>query len=89
MTGLTKQISLEGRAFGIACGQIDIGNVASDMTAVIAKGSLQADGSLRPEPMMHVADVAKAIVFVASLPLDANVQFMIVMATNMPFLGRG
>lgn len=89
ITGLTKQISLEGRAFDIACGQIDIGNVTTDMTTAIAKGSLQADGSLRPEPVMHVDNVVKAILFMANLPLDTNVQFMTVMATTMPFIGRG
>jgi len=89
ITGLTKSTSLDGRAYGIACGQIDIGNAATEMTAAMAKGVPQADGSLKPEPMMDVAAVAQAVVFMAGLPLEANVQFMTVMATDMPFIGRG
>ncbi len=89
VTGLTRSTSLDGRAYGIACGQIDIGNAATEMTAAMAKGVPQADGSLKPEPMMDVAAVARAVVFMASLPLEANVQFMTVMATDMPFIGRG
>jgi NAD(P)-dependent dehydrogenase (short-subunit alcohol dehydrogenase family) len=89
ITGLTKAISLEGRAFGIACGQIDVGNAATDMTASMTRGVPQADGSLAPEPTMDVREVAEAIVFMAGLPLEANVQFMTVMATAMPFIGRG
>ncbi|MFC5833410.1 SDR family oxidoreductase [Nonomuraea insulae] len=89
ITGLTKAISLEGRAFGIACGQIDVGNAATDMTAAMAGGVLQADGSLAPEPTIDVREVAEAIVFMAGLPLEANVPFMTVMATGMPFAGRG
>jgi NAD(P)-dependent dehydrogenase (short-subunit alcohol dehydrogenase family) len=89
MTGLTKQLSLEGRAYDIACGQIDIGNAATDMTAAIARGSLQADGSTKPEPTMDARNVTDAVLYMASLPLDANVQFLTVMATNMPFIGRG
>jgi len=89
LTGLTKVIALDGRAHGIACGQIDIGNVASDMTAAMAGGVLQPDGSIRAEPMMDVAQVAAAVVFMAELPLEANVLFQTLMATNMPFVGRG
>lgn len=89
ITGLTKSTSLDGRAHDIACGQIDIGNAATEMTAAIAKGVPQADGSLKPEPVMDVARVAEAVVFMAGLPLDANVLFMTVMATKMPFVGRG
>ena len=89
ITGLTKATSLDGRQYNIACGQIDIGNAASEMTEVMGKGVLQADGSIRPEPLMDVEHVANAVLYMASLPLDANVQFMTVMATNMPFLGRG
>lgn len=89
VTGLTKATSLDGRAYDIACGQIDIGNAASDMTDIMRSGVLQADGSTRPEPLMDVQHVAQAIVYMAGLPLDANVQFMTVMATKMPFIGRG
>jgi NAD(P)-dependent dehydrogenase (short-subunit alcohol dehydrogenase family) len=89
MTGLTKSTSLDGRDFDIACGQIDIGNAATDMTARIAEGTVQPDGRIEPEPRMNVDDVARAVVFMASLPLDANVQFMTVMATKMPYIGRG
>ncbi len=89
ITGLTKSISLDGRAFNIACSQIDIGNAASAMTDAMRKGVPQADGSVKPEPVMDVSNVASAVVYMASLPLDANVQFMTVMATNMPFIGRG
>lgn len=89
ITGLTKATSLDGRAYDIACGQIDIGNAASDMTDAISKGVLQADGSIRPEPVMDADHVARAVVYMASLPLDANVQFMTVMATKMPYIGRG
>ena len=89
ITGLTKSLSLEGRAFDIACGQIDIGNAATEMTERMSGGVPQADGSLKAEPTMDVANVARAIVYMASLPLDANVQFMTVMATKMPFIGRG
>jgi NAD(P)-dependent dehydrogenase (short-subunit alcohol dehydrogenase family) len=89
ITGLTKSLSLEGREFDIACGQIDVGNAATDMTERMSGGVPQADGSLEPEPTMDVANVARAIVHMASLPLDANVQFMTVMATKMPFIGRG
>jgi NAD(P)-dependent dehydrogenase (short-subunit alcohol dehydrogenase family) len=89
ITGLTRALSLEGRAHNIAVGQIDIGNAATSMTSGIAAGSLQADGTLAAEPMMDVDSVAKSVVHMASLPLDANVQFMTVMATTMPFIGRG
>ncbi len=89
ITGLTKATSLDGRPYDIACGQIDIGNAASEMTAVMSKGVLQADGSVRPEPVMDVEHVAQAVVYMASLPLEANVQFLTVMATKMPFIGRG
>jgi NAD(P)-dependent dehydrogenase (short-subunit alcohol dehydrogenase family) len=89
ITGLTRSLSLDGRAHDIACGQIDIGNVASDMTAAMTRGVPQADGSLRPEPVIDVAHVARAVVQMADLPLDVNVQFMTVMATKMPFIGRG
>ena len=89
ITGLTKATSLEGRGFGIACGQIDIGNAATEMTEGTAQGALQPDGSSRPEPRIDVAHVVRAILYMASLPLDANVQFMTVMATEMPLLGRG
>ena len=89
ITGLTKASSLDGRAYDIACGQIDIGNAASDMTDVMRRGVMQADGSMRPEPLMDVEHVARAVLYMASLPLEANVQFMTVMATTMPFIGRG
>jgi NAD(P)-dependent dehydrogenase (short-subunit alcohol dehydrogenase family) len=89
ITGLTKVTSLDGRKYDIACGQIDIGNAATELTERMAKGVPQADGSIQVEPRMNVADVARAVVYMASLPLDANVQFMTVMATKMPFVGRG
>jgi NAD(P)-dependent dehydrogenase (short-subunit alcohol dehydrogenase family) len=89
ITGLTKSISLDGRAFDIACGQIDIGNAATEMTERMANGILQANGSMMVEPRMDVKHVADAVVYMASLPLDANVQFMTVMATKMPLAGRG
>ncbi|MBB3892526.1 NAD(P)-dependent dehydrogenase (short-subunit alcohol dehydrogenase family) [Phenylobacterium haematophilum] len=89
ITGLTRSASLEGRAYDIACGQIDIGNAATEMTLAMAKGVPQADGSFAPEPLMDVKAVADAVAFMAGLPLDANVQFMTVMATKMPFIGRG
>ncbi|NNG02860.1 MAG: SDR family oxidoreductase, partial [Inquilinus sp.] len=89
ITGLTRSISLDGRPFDIACGQIDIGNAASDMTAQMAKGVPQANGTLAPEPTMDVGRVADAVVYMAGLPPDANVQFMTIMATKMPFIGRG
>ena len=89
ITGLTKSTSLDGRQYDIACGQIDIGNAVTPMTERMTKGVLQPDGSTRVEPRMDVEAVANAIVYMDSLPLDANVQFMTVMATKMPFVGRG
>ena len=89
ITGLTRAISLDGRAHGIACGQIDIGNAASAMTERMGAGVPQADGSLRAEPTMDVALVGRAVAQMAALPLEANVQFMTIMATAMPFIGRG
>ncbi len=89
ITGLTRAISLDGRAHGIACGQIDIGNAASEMTARMAHGVPQADGSMAVEPTMDVGLVARTIVAMAALPPEANVQFITIMATAMPFIGRG
>jgi NAD(P)-dependent dehydrogenase (short-subunit alcohol dehydrogenase family) len=89
ITGLTRATSLDGRAHDIACGQIDIGNAATDMTQRMTSGVLQPNGELIAEPRMDVRHVADAVVHMASLPLAANIQFMTVMATNMPFIGRG
>jgi len=89
ITGLTKSTSLDGRKYDIACGQIDIGNAATDMTSRMTGGVPQADGSVKPEPRMDVEDVARSVVFMASLPLDSNVLTMTVMATKMPLVGRG
>ncbi len=89
ITGLTKCISLDGRKHDISCGQIDIGNAATEMTERMTKGVQQADGTVKVEPRMDVAHVASAVLYMASLPLDANVQFLTVMATKMPFVGRG
>ena len=89
MTGLTKSTSLDGRKYDIACGQIDIGNAGTEMTAVMKKGVPQPNGSIEAEPTFDVNHVAQAVVYMANLPLDANVQFMTVMATKMPFIGRG
>lgn len=90
ITGLTKTLSLEGRRHGIACGQIDVGNAATDMTAGFGQGTMQADDSIRSEPVMDVRHVADAVLYMAGLPLNANVQFLTVMATTMPsFVGRG
>jgi NAD(P)-dependent dehydrogenase (short-subunit alcohol dehydrogenase family) len=89
ITGLTKSTSLDGRKYDIACGQIDIGNAATDLTAKMKAGVPQAHGAIAVEPTMDVQHVASAVVYMASLPLDANVQFLTVMATKMPFLGRG
>ncbi len=89
ITGLTKSISLDGRAFGIACGQIDIGNAATDMTAQMSHGMPQANGTLAPEPTFDARHVADAVLYMAGLPLDANVQFLTITATTMPFIGRG
>ncbi|MEV4890494.1 SDR family oxidoreductase [Nonomuraea sp. NPDC055795] len=89
ITGLTKALSLDGRPYDIVCSQIDIGNAATDMTARMAQGVLQADGTTAPEPRMDVEHVVSAVLYMAGLPLAANVQFMTVMATTMPFVGRG
>jgi len=89
ISGLTKSISLDGRPFNIACGQIDIGNTLTDMTKTMGQGMPQADGSIRQEPTFNVQHVVDAILYMAALPLEANVQFMTVMATNMPYIGRG
>lgn len=89
ITGLTKSLSLDGRPYRIACGQIDIGNAATDMTEKMSGGIAQADGTVRVEPRMDVRHVADAVLGMARLPLEANVQFMTLMATNMPFIGRG
>jgi NAD(P)-dependent dehydrogenase (short-subunit alcohol dehydrogenase family) len=89
ITGLTRSTALDGRAHNIACGQIDIGNAATPLTAVMTRGVPQADGRVAPEPVMDVTHVAAAVVQMASLPLEANVLFMTVMATGMPFVGRG
>jgi NAD(P)-dependent dehydrogenase (short-subunit alcohol dehydrogenase family) len=89
VTGLTKCIALDGRAHDIACSQIDIGNALTDLSAKMAAGVAQADGSIRAEPLMDVAHVASAVLYMANLPKDANVLFMTVMATGMPFVGRG
>jgi NAD(P)-dependent dehydrogenase (short-subunit alcohol dehydrogenase family) len=89
ITGLTKATALDGRKYDIACSQIDIGNAATDLANRMANGVMQAHGEVRPEPLMDVEHVAQAIVFMANLPLDTNVQFMTIMATKMPFVGRG
>ena len=89
VTGLTRSLSLDGRAHDIACGQIDIGNAATGMADRIKQGVPQANGEIMPEPVMDVRHVADAVLYMAGLPLDANVQFMTVMATKMPFIGRG
>ncbi len=89
ITGLTKSLALDGREFDIACGQIDIGNAATEMTRGLSRGALQADGSVAPEPTFDPQHVADAVLFMAALPLDANVQFMTIAATKMPFIGRG
>lgn len=89
ISGLTKAISLDGRPYSIACGQIDIGNTATDMTARMSGGSLQADLTMKPEPTFNVQHVVDALLYMANLPLDANVQALTVMATNMPYIGRG
>jgi len=89
ITGLTKTISLEGRPYRIACGQIDIGNAATEMTGAFGTGVRQADGSVRAEPLMETRHVTDAVLLMAGLPLDANVEFLTIMATNMPYIGRG
>ena len=86
---MTKCASLDGRKYDIACGQIDIGNAMTELAARMAKGVPQADGSIKPEAMMDVKEVASATLYMANLPLDTNVQFMTIMATKMPFVGRG
>jgi len=89
VTGLTKSTALDGRKYDIACGQIDIGNAATELAARMATGVAQANGEVASEPLMDLSHVARAVVYMASLPLDANVQFMTVMATKMPYIGRG
>lgn len=89
VTGLTRSTALDGRAFDIACGQIDIGNAATEMAAGFARGVQQANGQIAPEPLLDVAHVVRAVIYMASLPLEANVQFLTVMPTTMPFIGRG
>ena len=89
ITGLTKAISLEGRPYHIACGQIDIGNAATEMTRRMSRGVPQADGSVAAEPVFDARHVADAVLYMASLPLDANVQFLTITATKMPYIGRG
>jgi NAD(P)-dependent dehydrogenase (short-subunit alcohol dehydrogenase family) len=89
ITGLTKCISLDGRKHDIACGQIDIGNAVTEMSERMSLGAVQADGSVTPEPRFDVKHVAEAVLYMAGLPLEANVQFLTVMATKMPFVGRG
>ena len=89
ITGLTKSLALDGRRYDIACGQIDIGNARTELAAPMAKGIPQANGQIAVEPLMDLAHVASAVLYMASLPLDANVQFMTLMATKMPFVGRG
>ena len=89
ITGLTKSTALDGRRFDVACGQIDIGNAATPMTARYVTGALQPGGATLPEPLLDVSHVVDAVLYMASLPLDANVQFLTVMATKMPYIGRG
>ena len=89
ITGLTKATSLDGRKYDIACGQIDIGNAATEMTKRIAEGVAQANGEIASEPVMDIDNVSRAILYMASLPLDANAQYLTIMATKMPFIGRG
>ena len=89
MTGLTKSTSLDGRKYNIVCGQIDIGNALTDMTAKMQKGVPQADGSMKEEATMDVEHVADAVVQMAELPLESNIQFMTILASSMPFIGRG
>jgi NADP-dependent 3-hydroxy acid dehydrogenase YdfG len=89
VTGLTKSTSLDGRKYDIACGQVDVGNAETPLAARMKDGVPQANGTIMPEPLMDVEHVANAVVYMASLPLDANVQFLTVMATKMPFVGRG
>ena len=89
VTGLTRSISLDGRVFNIACGQIDIGNASSEMTKKMEEGILQADGSQKIEPTMKVEDVGRAVAYMASLPPDTNIPFLTIMANQMPYIGRG
>jgi len=89
ITGLTKSTSLDGRKYDIACGQIDIGNAATEITSKIGTGAPQANGTITPEPLMDLSHVASAVLYMASLPLETNVQFLTIMATKMPFIGRG
>ena len=89
ITGLTKSTALDGRRYDIACGQIDIGNAATDMTGSYTTGALQANGQVEPEPLLDLTHVVHAVIYMASLPLDANVQFLTIMETKMPFIGRG
>ena len=89
MTGLTRSTALDGRKYNIACGQIDIGNAATDMTQVMEHGVPQASGTIAPEPRMDVDHVAQAVVHMAGLPLESNILFITIMATAMPFVGRG
>jgi NAD(P)-dependent dehydrogenase (short-subunit alcohol dehydrogenase family) len=89
ITGLTKSTALDGRPFDIACGQIDIGNAATDMAAKMARGVLQASGAIATEPLIDLQHVVDAVLYMAALPLDVNVPFVTVMATGMPFMGRG
>lgn len=89
VTGMTRTLSLDGRPFGIACGQIDIGNALTDMSATQSKGVPQADGSIKAEPMMNVNEVSNGVLHMANLPADANIQFMTIMASTMPYIGRG
>jgi NAD(P)-dependent dehydrogenase (short-subunit alcohol dehydrogenase family) len=89
ITGLTKSASLDGRKYDIACSQIDIGNAKTERASRISRGVPQADGSIKPEPMMSTHDVANAVLYMANLPLEANIQFMTIMATQMPYIGRG
>jgi NAD(P)-dependent dehydrogenase (short-subunit alcohol dehydrogenase family) len=89
VTGLTRSLALDGRPFDIACGQIDIGNAETPLTVKFRNGTLQADGQMRPEPLLDIRHVVDAVLYMAGMPLDANVQFLTVMATKMPFIGRG
>ena len=89
ITGLTRSTSLDGRQYDIACGQIDIGNASTEMTTSMEKGIIQANGKINSEPTINTANVAKALVYMANLPLDTNVLFLTVMANKMPFIGRG
>ena len=89
ITGLTKTISLDGRKYDIACSQIDVGNAMTDLASRMSRGVKQANGTVAVEPMMDVKRVAEAVVYMASLPLDTNIQFLTIMATKMPFVGRG